>query len=57
MRSLPEAREESLSSREIVTALLAAICFVVCSVALAKVAYSVVALFLHGVTYAVISLY
>ena len=57
MRSLPEPREESLSSREIVTAGLAAICFVVCSVALAKVAYSVVALFLHGVTYAVMSLY
>jgi hypothetical protein len=57
MRSLPEAREKSLSLREIVTAGLAAIGFVVCSVVLAKVAYSVVALFLHGVTYAVVSLY
>ena len=57
MRSLPEASEESLSPREIVTAGLAAIGFVVCSVALAKVAYSVVALFLRGVTYAVVSLY
>jgi len=57
MRSLPEAREESLSPREIITAGFAAISFVVCSVAFAKVAYSVVALFLHGVTYAVISLY
>ena len=49
MRSLPEAREESLSPREIVTAGLAVIGFVVCSVVLAKVAYSVVALFLHAV--------
>jgi hypothetical protein len=57
MRSLPEAQEKSLSLREIVTAGLAAIGFVVCSVVLAKVAYSVVALFLHGVTYAVVSLY
>jgi hypothetical protein len=57
MRSLPEAREKSLSLREIVTAGLAGIGFVVCSVLLAKVAYSAVALFLHGVTYAVVSLY
>jgi preprotein translocase subunit Sec61beta len=57
MRSLPEARQESLSPREIVTAGLAVIGFVVCSVVLAKVAYSVVTLFLHGVTYAVVSLY
>jgi hypothetical protein len=57
MRSLPEVKEESLSPREIVTAGLAAISFVVCSVAFAKVAYSVVALFHHGVTYAVMSLY
>ena len=57
MRSLPEAIEESLSPRGIVTAGLAVIGFVVCSVVLAKVAYSVVALFLHGVTYAVVSLY
>ena len=57
MRSLPEAREESLSPREIVTAGLAVIGFVVCSVVLAKGAYSVVALFLHGVTYTLVSLY
>ncbi len=57
MRSLPEAREESLSPREIVTAGFAVIGFVVCSVVLAKVAYSVVTLFFHGVTYAVASLY
>ena len=57
MRSLPEAREESLSPREFVTAGLAVIGFVVCSVVLAKVTYSVVALSLHGVTYALVSLY
>jgi hypothetical protein len=57
MRSLPEARQESLSLRETVTAGLAVIGFVVCSVVLAKVAYSVVTLFLHGVTYAVVGLY
>jgi hypothetical protein len=57
MRSLPEARQESLSPRETVTAGLVVIGFVVCSVVLAKVAYSVVTLFLHGVTYALVSLY
>jgi hypothetical protein len=57
MRSLPEAREESLSPREIATAGLSVIGFVVCSVVFAKVAYSVVALVLHGATYAVVSLY
>ena len=58
MRSLPEAsREEPLSLREIVTAGLALIGFVVCSVVFAKLAYTVVALFLHGTTYAVVSLY
>ena len=58
MRSLPEAsREEPLSVTEIVTAGLAMIGFVVCSVVLAKVAYSVVALFLHSATYAVVGLY
>lgn len=57
MRSLPEAREESLSPREIVTAGLAVIGFAVCSVIFAKVAYAAVALFLHGTTYAVVSLY
>lgn len=58
MRSLPEAsREEPLSVTEVVTAGVAMIGFVVCSVVLAKVAYSVVALFLHGTTYAVVSLY
>jgi hypothetical protein len=57
MRSLPEAREESLSPREIATAGLSIIGFVVCSVVFAKVAYSVVALVLHGATYAVVSLY
>ena len=47
MRSLPEAsREEPLSVTEIVTAGLAIIGFVVCSVVLAKVAYPVVALIL-----------
>ena len=58
MRSLPEAsREEPLSLGEIVTAGLAIIGFVVCSVVFAKLAYTVVALFLHGTTYAVVSLY
>jgi hypothetical protein len=57
MRSLPEAREESLSPREIATAGLSVIGFIVCSVFFAKVAYSVVALVLHGATYAVVSLY
>ena len=58
MRSLPKASpQEPLSPREIVTAGLAVIGFVVCSVVLAKVAYSVVALFLHGVTYTLVSLY
>lgn len=58
MRSLPEAsREEPLSATEIVTAGLAVIGFVVCSVIFAKVAYAAVALFLHGTTYAVVSLY
>lgn len=58
MRSLPKASpQEPLSPREIVTAGLAAIGFVVCSVIFAKVAYTVVALFLHGMTYAVVSLY
>jgi len=57
MRSLPKAKEESLSPREIVTAGLAVIGFVVCSIIFAKVAYTVVALFLHGATYAVVSLY
>jgi hypothetical protein len=52
MKSVPE---ESLSPREIVTAGLSVIGFVVCSVVFAKVAYSVVALFLHGATYAVVS--
>lgn len=55
MRSLP--REEPLSPMEIVTAGLAVIGFVVCSVIFAKVAYAAVALFLHGTTYAVVSLY
>ena len=57
MRSLPEAVEEPLSPMEIVTAGLAIIGFVVCSVIFAKVAYAAVALFLHGTTYAVVSLY
>jgi hypothetical protein len=58
VRSLPEAsREEPLSATEIVTASLAVIGFVVCSVIFAKVAYAAVALFLHGTTYAVVSLY
>ena len=57
MRSLPEPRKDSLSPREIVTAGLSVIGFVVCSVVLAKMAYSVVAIFLHGVTFAVVSLY
>ncbi len=57
MRSLPKAKEESLSPREIVAAGLAVIGFVVCSVVFAKLAYTVVALFLHGATYAVVSLY
>jgi hypothetical protein len=58
MRSLPEpSREEPLSLREIVTAGIAIIGFVVCSVVFAKVAYTVVALFLHSTTYAVVSLY
>jgi hypothetical protein len=57
MRSLPEATEESLSPREIATAGLSVIGFVVCSVVFGKVAYSVVALVLHGATYAVVSLY
>jgi hypothetical protein len=57
MRSLPEAsREEPLSVTEIVTAGLAIIGFVVCSVVLAKVAYPVVALILHGAKYAVVGL-
>ena len=57
MRSLPEAREELLSPREIATAGLCVIGFVVCSVVFAKVAYSVVTLVVHGATYAVVSLY
>ena len=58
MRSLPEAlREEPLSATEIVTAGLAVIGFVVCSVIFAKVAYAAVALFLYGTTYAAVSLY
>ena len=57
MGSLPEAsREEPLSVMEIVTAGLAIIGFVVCSVVLAKVAYPVVALILHGAKYAVVGL-
>ena len=46
MRSLPEAREAS--PMEMVTAAIAVIGFVVCSVIFAKVAYAAVALFLHG---------
>ncbi len=57
MRSLPEAREELLSPREIATAGFCVIGFVVCSVVFAKVAYSVVTLVVHGATYAVVSLY
>jgi len=58
MRSLPEAsRKEPLSATEIVTASLAIIGFVVCSVIFAKVAYAAVALFLHGTTYVVVSLH
>ena len=57
MRSLPKARQVSLSPREFVTAGLSIIAFVVCSVILAKVAYSAVALVLHGAMYAVVSLY
>jgi len=59
VRSLPKAsrQEEPLSPKEIVTAGLAAIGFVVLSVIFAKVAYTAVALFLHGTTYAVVSLY
>ena len=59
MRTLPKAsrQEEPLSPREIVTAGLAVIGFVVLSVIFAKVAYTAVALFLHGTTYAVVSLY
>ena len=57
MRSLPEAsREEPSSVTEIVTAGLAIIGFIVCSVVLAKVAYPVVALILHGAKYAVVGL-
>ena len=57
MRSLPEAsRKEPLSVTEIVTAGLAIIGFIVCSVVLAKVAYPVVALILHGAKYAVVGL-
>ena len=57
MRSITEAQKDSLSPREIVTAGLVVIGFVVGSVAVAKVAYSVVTLFLHGVTIAVVNLY
>ena len=53
MRSLYETREESLSPREIATAGLSVIGFIVCSVVFAKVAYSVVTLVLHGATYVV----
>jgi hypothetical protein len=58
VRSLPEAsREEPLSATEIVTAGVAGMGFVVCSVIFAKVAFGAVALFLHGTTYAVVSLF
>jgi hypothetical protein len=58
VRSLPKASsQEPLSPREIITAGLAVVGFVVCSVILAKATYTAVALVLHGATYAVVSLY